>query len=179
MSKRKIIGFCILVALLVVALGVSVSSYAYLRIQTSQINSNVVKTLDCLSISITGSNDINLTNAYAISDTEGKATTPYTFTVKNNCTTSVSATIKLEAQSDSTIDNKYIKYTFNESSSGTGMSYILGSSSKTLATNVTLGNKASKTYALRLWIDKDATYDKAGNGRKYSGKIKIEAVPNN
>ena len=178
MSKRKIIGFCILVALLVVALGVSVSSYAYLRIQTSQVNSNVVKTLKCLSISITGSNDINLTNAYAISDEEGKATTPYTFTVKNDCTTSVSATIKLEAQSDSTINNNYIRYTFNESS-GTVTPATLGSSSKTLATNVTLGNMASKTYDLRLWIIESATYAQAGGGKKYSGKIKIEAVPNN
>ena len=178
MSKRKIIGFCILVALLVVALGVSVSSYAYLRIQTSQVNSNVVKTLKCLSISITGSNDINLTNAYAISDEEGKATTPYTFTVKNDCTTSVVATIKLKSQSNSTLDYQYIKYAFNNILEDNQTVAILNEETKILATNIILDSEASKTYELRLWVDEDTTWEN-GKDKIYSGKIEIDAVPNN
>ncbi len=178
MNNRKIITFGIVITLLVIAVGASVSSYAYLRTQVSQTKNNAVTTLNCLSVSLSGSNDISLTNAYAISDTDGKAKTPYTFTITNNCTTSVAATISLVAQSDSTINTSYVRYAFNLSG-GTVTSATLGSSSKVLASNVTLGSKASKTYQLRLWIIESATYAQAGGGKKYSGKIKVDAVPNN
>ncbi len=178
MSKRKIISFCILVVLLIVVLGVTVSSYAYLRTQTSQSNSNIIKTLECLSVSITGNNEINLINAYAISDEEGKATTPYTFTVKNDCTTSVVATIKLKSQSNSTLDYQYIKYAFNNTLEDNQTVAILNEETKILASNVILDNEASKTYELRLWIDEDTTWEN-GKDKIYSGKIEIEAVPNN
>jgi hypothetical protein len=178
MSKRKIIGLCILVVLFTVVLGVTVSSYAYLRIQTTQSNSNTVKTLECLSVSITGNNEINLTNAYAISDDKGKETTPYTFTVKNDCTTSVIATIKLKAQSTSTLGYQYIKYAFNNTQESNQTVAILNEETKILASNVVLDNKASKTYELRLWIDEDTTWEN-GKDKIYSGKIEVEAVPNN
>ena len=65
-------------------------TYAIFRKITIQNTTNIMSTLDCINISITGNNSaLSLNNAYPLTDKEGLKQTPYRFTVKNNCDTHV------------------------------------------------------------------------------------------
>ena len=87
------------------------ATYAIFRISATQSSENMISTLDCIDISITGNTDaLSLTNSYPMNDAEGSTQLPYRFTVQNNCSTFVEYQIIMSVEQSSTITNKeYIK----------------------------------------------------------------------
>ncbi len=94
-SKEKVVVVFILL-LIMISLGVS---YAYWSLVNTQIDDNLVSSA-CLSISFTGENDISLSGTYPMKDEKliefFKTTTPYHFTITNECDTETNVVINLE-----------------------------------------------------------------------------------
>ncbi len=80
-NKKTVIAIISVVAVILILIGVT---YSYWLVTKEQQRENVISSA-CLDISMTGSNDINLTSQYPMSDEDGMSTKPYKFTVTNNC----------------------------------------------------------------------------------------------
>ncbi len=89
------------------------SSYALWKVEFEQDSENVIKT-GCFDVTLEDAADsksINLEKAYPISDEQGLASTPYKFTVKNNCTIDAEYTLylnvlKVDANSETDVNSK-------------------------------------------------------------------------
>jgi len=97
-KKKYILGVSILLISLV-TIGIS---YAYWMLTLKQEDKNII-TSDCFKIEFVGENDINLTNAYPMQDSElysfYESATPYHFTITNTCESNASGVINLETLS--------------------------------------------------------------------------------
>ncbi len=162
-NKKTLIAIISVVAVVLVLIGVT---YAYWLVTKEQQGENVISSA-CLDISLNGSGDINLPDQYPMSDEEGLKTTPYIFTVTNNCNTSIDYQINLETlgSEENTIIPSAIKVSLNDNKSllsengevtptlsdaFTARKLLVGTLSSASTTNNAI------TYNLRLWIDKDA-----------------------
>ena len=159
-KKKKIILIIVILLVMMTVIGVS---YAYWLLTFSSHNPSKLVT-SCLNLSLTNEkNDINLTKAYPISDTEGKKLTPYSFTITNTCDLFLSYTVNLEVLNESTMPYKYIKAMVNNEAitklkdlEDTQTTLDNASSSKVLFKG-TLGSGDSADYNIRLWMDEDVT----------------------
>ena len=159
-KKKKIILIIVILLVMMTVIGVS---YAYWLLTFSSHNPSKLVT-SCLNLSLTNEkNDINLTKAYPISDTEGKKLTPYSFTITNTCDLFLSYTVNLEILNESTMPYKYIKAMVNNEAiaklkdlEDTQTTLENASSSKVLFKG-TLGSGDSADYNIRLWMDEDVT----------------------
>jgi hypothetical protein len=88
------------------------TSYALWSINHTQVNKNDLAT-GCFSTTFTEANDINLSNAFPVTDTDGKKLTPYTFTITNTCTIAANYQINLEVLNTTTAGAAYIKTELN------------------------------------------------------------------
>ena len=180
--RKLILSFLILF----VFIGVT---YAYIRFEAEQKDVNAIASL-CLKVSLeeqTGS-DIKLTEAFPITDVEGKKLSPYVFTITNKCDTGILYEVNLDILSDindnNTLGLSYIKYMLNDDEPG-----ILNNretvskinkdafTSKQLKT-AELRGKESITYKLRLWMDYDTTLEEGAN-KTFKSKIAVKAVSKN
>lgn len=191
---KMTLGILTIMILITITIG---TSYSYYSISDEQTTSNELITA-CFDISYDdqdGSNAISLNSdgAYAYPMSEitalGKLT-PYTFTIKNNCTSANNnginyvVTLNTLTTTPSTLTN-YIRYKLNTSTIE-GTSALLTTSPYDLNTNVKLsedidtsyslasGNIAageSITYSLYLWIDENAGNDIMGTN--FTGKVLV------
>lgn len=86
-KKDKYIFFAIALVVAVIIIGIS-GTYAFFSVSTTHTSTlaNISSKLDCINISYSEANTINLDYNYPISDTYALANvTPVTVTVKNNC----------------------------------------------------------------------------------------------
>ena len=178
-NKKTLITITSIVAVLLVIIGVT---YAYWLVTKNQTNSNVIGA-GCLDISLNGEkNDIELTEQFPLSDTDGMKLVPYEFTVTNNCNTSVDYQVNLESigeESTSIIPEALkvalgdkigllgSKKTTETTLSGAYESRILGMSR--LAAKGETGS--SDTYELRIWIDRDAPISE--QNKTFTSKISV------
>jgi hypothetical protein len=123
----------------------------------------------CFSIDFTESgSNINLTNAYPISDTKGLTKTPYTFTIKNTCTIAANASIAINPLKTSTFDLSYVKASYKEANDTSNTTKILNqftqgtiasddttSASSYILTTTYLKQNATKTYSVWMWLDEN------------------------
>ena len=179
----------VIVAVLVIALG----SYAYWQITRKQQNRNVVGTA-CLNISFSESNDINLVNQYPMTDEEGAGTTPYTFTITNECNAPVNYVVGLESiEDENTSFGDYLNYSYlrlqlnnesaltygslNDLTNDSPRNYTLRATKK--IKEGTLGANDDVTYELRLWIDEDTPAqnndETLNTGKYFFGKVIVTA----
>ncbi len=177
MNKRKLL----IVIGIFLCLSVLISvSYAYYIFNVSQNGVNALRT-DCFRLEFNDANSINLQSAIPLTEEEGSATTPYTFTIKNVCNKDADYTINLETINNSTIDLDAVRFKLNNR-----RSKILGdmndldsslfvnnnvSSSKTLYTDYLTPNE-SKTFNFRVWIDEEATAEQSAN-KTFESKIVV------
>ena len=106
MTKKNII-FLSVSLILIILLGIGVS-YSMWNISVSQDTNNTAYT-ECFDLSITNKeNNINLDNAYPISNDKGKSLTPYTFTVTNESDATIPLYFTLN-QGINTFENLYFK----------------------------------------------------------------------
>ncbi len=185
-NKKTIIAIISVVAVILVLIGVT---YAYWLVTKEQQGENVISSA-CLDISLNGSGDINLPNQYPMSDEDGMETTPYTFTITNNCTTSIEFHLNLESigESATAISASAIKAAINTNKPKRLYEYVGAEPTLSEAyESYTLlyGELAGKsddttedevTYNLRLWIDKDAPISEAN--KTFTSKITVSVGQN-
>ena len=183
MTKKNII-FLSVSLILILLLGIGVS-YSMWNISVSQDTNNTAYT-ECFDLSITNKeNNINLDNAYPISNDKGKSLTPYTFTVTNTCDITTQYNINLEVLNNSTLSSKFIDVMF-EGNMNLLSSYDITDKvntssieSRKLTTGI-LKAKESKDYSLRLWIDYNTTLEDLNNEIKsFKSKIVVVGKPIN
>ena len=162
-------------------LGVGIS-YAWWRLSFVQDKANTAVS-KCLKLELANqSNEINLTNMYPISDEEGRALTPFTFTLKNTCSMSAKYTLNLEMLEGTTLNSNYLAVLVNNkdikllSSYNTATTVIDGSiESRTLDTGI-LAPNGSKNYSISLWMDKSVTLSDDAQNKIFKSKVVVDAV---
>ena len=156
-SKKILLLLGGLIGLLLV-IGVS---YAVWRLYLSQTNTSKLLST-CFQMELTDQDDINLENSYPITDSEGKSLTPYQFTITNKCDGNAAYQVNLEILNTSTLTNMdYIKVMLDDGdplimSSYTETTPILSNTTKAYKIKTgTLGARESKSYNVRIWMDKN------------------------
>ena len=173
-----VFGIICVVGLLVVGI-----SYAWWRLSFVQDKANTAVS-KCLKLELANqSNEINLTNMYPISDEEGRALTPFTFTLKNTCSMSAKYTLNLEMLEGTTLNSNYLAVLVNNkdikllSSYNTATTVVKGSTeSRTLDTGILTPN-GSKDYSISLWMDKSVTLSDDAQNKVFKSKVVVDAVP--
>ena len=157
-------------------------SYAWWRLSFVQDKANTAVS-KCLKLELANqSNEINLTNMYPISDEEGRALTPLTFTLKNTCSMSAKYTLNLEMLEGTTLNSNYLAVLVNNkdikllSSYNTATTVAKGSTeSRTLDTGVLQAN-SSKDYSISIWMDKSVTLSDDAQNKVFKSKVVVDAV---
>ncbi len=156
-------------------------SYAWWRLSFVQDKANTAVS-KCLKLELANqANEINLTNMYPISDEEGKALTPLTFTLKNTCSMSAKYTLNLEMLEGTTLNSNYLAVLVNNkdikllSSYNTAITVVKGSTeSRTLDTGVLQAN-GSKDYSISIWMDKNVTLADDAQNKTFKSKVVVDA----
>jgi hypothetical protein len=187
MKKRYQISLVLLAVLLCSSIMLG-TSYSLFTASHTQTNANNLNT-GCFTFNFTeGTNNINLTNTYPISDTKGLKTTPYTFTIHNTCSIAAKTNIALDTINTSTLNRSYLKVAtqttgLEDLNKGILSSYTAGQvqdaatmSDAYIIKSDTLAANETKSYSIWLWMDEAVGND--AQGKTYTGKVVIseEAV---
>ena len=168
-----------LFALALVLVLLIAGSYAWLTLQVTGNKTNILRagTLK-LTLDDTTSNGILLEKAVPMSDTKGKTTTEYTFTLQNSGST-VGYTIYLDdvalSDGETQLEDSKVKYQLVKNGEET-VALLSSLEDKAIDTG-TIGTNKTNTYSLRVWIDSDA-----GNevmGKILSKELRVEATQTN
>ena len=170
-STKKL--FALVFTLLLLIAG----SYAWLTLQVTGNKTNILRagTLK-LTLDDTTSNGILLEKAVPMSDTKGKTTTEYTFTLQNSGSIASDYKIYLDdvALSDGEIRLEDSKVKYQLTKNGEETVDLLDSLDDKVLDSGTIGTNKTNTYSLRVWIDSDA-----GNevmGKILSKELRVEAT---
>ena len=162
-------------------------SFAWFRLYLSQSENNTLASRTCFSTTLTEeTSKIALTDEFPIVDEKGLKKTPFTFTVKNNCSSYVKMYITIDSTyrtstSSSYLKDDYIKVNLSPKGTTDNNSVILGKQSLTDLDNnskgyilINTGLKANeeKSYDLRIWMDSAVTAEQ-GLNKVWSGKIVV------
>mgnify|MGYP000050353531 FL=1 len=132
-----------------------------------------------LKVDFTEGNYINMNNAIPMSDSNGKETTPYTFTITNSGTIDAYYTISTEDDVSNTLDTNYLKMKITSSDgydSGVIKINDLSSKSYRIVDDKILKTGHSVTYKLYMWISEEA--DNSIQGKIYKSKIVVNSASN-
>ena len=168
-------------------------SFAWFRLYLSQSENNTLASRTCFNTTLTEeTSKIALTDEFPIVDAKGLKKTPFTFTVKNNCSSYVKMYITIESTyrtstSSSYLKDNYIKVNLSPKGTTDNNSVILGKQSLTDLDNnskgyilINTGLKANeeKSYDLRIWMDEAVTAEQ-GLNKSWSGKIVVVTSASN
>ena len=182
--KRRLTLYYSLLVTIICIIGVS---FAWFRLYLSQQEDNTLASRTCFSTTLTEENSkIELTDAFPITDAKGLKQTPFTFTVKNNCSGYVKMYITIDSTyrtstSSSYLNDKYIKVNISPKGTTKNPSLILGEQTLTELEDsskgyiiIESGLKANeeKSYDLRIWMDSAVTTEE-GLNKTWSGKIVV------
>ena len=165
-SKSRILLIStIIIFILTIFIG---TSYSLWQTINTQKDNNVVTT-SCFDIEFSDGNNINIENAYPISDDKGLQKVPYSLKLKNNCELGSSFKIVVNPLKSNTLDNQFIKLaikendnlkftpkTINELQVNNEYDTSKYSSSYTILED-NLYSKQEKEYKIYLWMNIDAT----------------------
>ena len=166
-NKKKIIIVVIVLAISLIGFSLLNSTYSLFYHEDVASNSDNYST-GLLSITATGKGDsISLTNTLPMSDTEGAATTAYTFTIKNIGNLDYKFNVKLLSTGDSstTIDSQYIKVKVDNDSVTT----LSSLSNSIIKNNITLSAGQSIDISIRVWLSSDTPNTQIG--KTFNSKI--------
>lgn len=183
MKKKNIFSliiFCLIIILVSIGL-----SYAYWRFIYIADKANTA-TSGCFNIELTDQKDeINLTNAYPITDAEGLKLKPFSFTLKNTCSFFAHYYVNLEMLEGTTLNIKWVATKVNSDAITTLDKY------KTTATTMT-GSTESRTiaegylgaddtvdYTVSFWMDEDATINDDVMNKVFKSKVVVVSEPSN
>ena len=183
-KKKRLKSYYGLLVTLICIVGVS---FAWFRLYLSQSENNVISTRTCFDTTLTeDTSKITLTDAFPISDEDGLKQTPFTFTLKNNCSSYVKVYITInskyrESTSTSYLKDDYVKANLSAKGTTTGQSTLLANDQLIDLENnnkgyilVSTGLKANeeKSYDLRVWVDSETTLEQ-GLNKSWEGKIVV------
>ena len=166
-NKKKIIIVVIVLAISLIGFSLLNSTYSLFYHEDIASNSDNYST-GLLSITATGKGDsISLTNTLPMSDTEGAATTAYTFTIKNIGNLDYKFKVKLLSTGDSstTIDSQYIKVKVDNDSVTT----LSSLSNSIIKNNITLSAGQSIDISIRVWLSSNTPNTQIG--KVFNSKI--------
>ena len=168
-------------------------SYAWFRLYLRQSENNKIASRNCFSTSLTeDSAKIDLVDAVSMYDEEGLEETPFTFTIKNNCSGYVKAYITIDSQYRESSSNSYLKDDFvkvNLSPKGTTNSPSVVLTDKNLIdldnsrkgyliVDVGLNSNEERSFDLRIWMDSETTKEE-GLNKTWLGKIVVVTQASN
>ncbi len=170
------------------------SSFAWWTSTAEQQGMNQIQS-DCLSLILENESDaIHLEKAYPITDEEAQKLTPYSFTIKNKCNTTLNFSLKLEKLKESSenekniLDSKYVAVELNG-----GQKQILSEYPSDVTTysgddytsieakdlmNGTLKGQESREFKLKLWMDEDVTVNDDAMNKNFISKIVVDGKMN-
>ena len=177
-SKFNLIIICLVITLVSIGL-----SYAYWRF--TFINDNANKgTSGCFNIELAEEKDeINLTNAYPITDAEGLKLKPYSFTLRNSCSIFAHYYVNLEMLEGTTLNSKWVATKVNSDAITTLDKYKTATTTMTGSTEARtiaegyLGTDDTVDYTLSFWMDEDATINDDVMNKVFKSKIVINSEP--
>ena len=183
-DKKKIKIYFSLLVTVICLIGVS---YAFFQLFLKQSDNNTLVSRTCFDTSLTEDTEkIVLENAYPIVDSEGLKGTPFTFTLKNNCSSYIRLYITIDSEHRGNLgtkylDDNYIKVNISPKGTTSGQSVVLGSKKLTdldnsrkgyIIINTGLQANEEKSFDLRLWMDEAVTLEQ-GLGKSWEGKIVV------
>ena len=177
-KKKKIT--VIIISVLIVLILLLALTYAYFSTQLSGTE-QIVKVGELELVLDETSEGISLDNAVGISDSKGISLEGSTFELINNGSNGSNAvdyTIYLDdntiGETDTRIDDKYLKYNLNKNGLDSGATLLtkIGSNPNRVLDSGTIEGKGTNTYKLNLWItdEVDGNY----SGQVFSGKLRVE-----
>ena len=173
-NKRIVILIILILISIITLIG---SSYALLT--KSFKGDKLSMQVGTLKVDFTEGNAINMNNTIPMSDTDGLATTPYTFTITNSGTIDAYYTVSNEEDSSNTLDTTYLKMKITSDDgydSGIVTLKSLGSKTYRIIDEKILKTNKSITYKLYLWISGEAGNDIQDN--TYKSKIVVNSTSN-
>ena len=174
-KKKKVT--VIIISVLIVLILLLALTYAYFSTQLNGTD-NIVKVGELELVLDETSEGISLDNAVGISDSKGMSLDGSTFELINNGSNAVDYTIYLDdntvGETDTKIDDKYLKYNLNKNGTDSGATLLtkIGSNPNRVLDSGTIEGKSTNTYKLNLWItdEVDGNY----SGQVFSGKLRVE-----
>ena len=177
-SKFSLIIICLIITLVSIGL-----SYAYWRFTFISDNANK-GTSGCFNIELAEEKDeINLTNAYPITDAEGLKLKPYSFTLKNSCSIFAHYYVNLEMLEGTTLNSKFIATKINSDAITTLDKYKTAATTMTGSTEARtiaegyLGAGDSIDYTVSFWMDEDVTINDDAMNKVFKSKIVTVSEP--
>ena len=195
-KKRKDNKVAAIVAVIAIALvAVIGASYAFFT-QTFTGTATDTITAGQLNVTLSGNTDVNIQKAFPVTKSYAlQEYDPFTFTITNEGSVDASVDVSLTPQSGNTIGTQYIRYALYEGTDAEHGTLVTAapfpaSGDLTVATGLRLDNHgykdganendpqaaSAKTYALYLWIDKDATMEQVQNNQTFAAKVSIDAI---
>ena len=183
-DKKKVKIYYSLLITVICIIGVT---YALFQLFLKQSDNNTLVSRTCFDTSLTEDTEkIVLENAYPIVDSEGLKGTPFTFTLKNNCSSYIRLYITIDSEhrgnlGTTYLDDNYIKVNISPKGTTSEQSVVLGSKKLTdldnnrkgyIIVNTGLQANEEKSFDLRLWMDEAVTLEQ-GLGKSWEGKIVV------
>ena len=156
MSNKKITGIIAIIIVSIISLiGTSVS----FLMSTVKGDKTVSIQTGVLKIDYDEGNEIDLEEAFPMSDMRGQRTTPYTFTVRNTGDLKAYYTISFEEDENNTLDNNEVKYRLqgdNGYDSGVQIVGEQGSGTFPITEERSLKVGEEVNYTLHIWLREEA-----------------------
>ena len=175
MKNKKVM--ILVISILIILILLLVLSYAFFKTQLSGTE-GIVKVGELELVLNETSEGIKLDNAIGLSDSEGLSLDSSTFKLINNGSKAVDYIIYLDdntiGDTDTRIDDKYLKYNLNKNGKNTGPTLLtsVGSNKNRVLDSGTIEGKGTNEYSLNLWITSDV--DGNYSGQVFSGKLRVE-----
>ena len=184
-TPNKYHVFMLVLTCCVVGLSMIGVSYAYWKFTYIAEKTNNA-TSGCFNIELTDQKDeINLTNAYPITDAEGLKLKPFSFTLRNTCSIFAHYYVNLEMLEGTTLNSKWVATKINSDAITTLDKYkttittMTGSTeSRTIAEGY-LGSDDSVDYTVSFWMDEDATINDDVMNKVFKSKVVVVSEPGN
>lgn len=153
------------------------SSYALLTIQLKGEETNRV-TIGTFDIQFKEGMSLNLSNEKPLSEAQGLAQDPYSFTIKNAGTVDAKYRIYLEGkEEDNQISKNYLRLAYQKKDATPKVIRLSDlDENLTLVSEVSLKAGESDTWEIRFWLDQDAP--NSFQGKNFSFKVQVEAIQN-
>ena len=180
-SKKKLIITSIsIIAVCIAFIGLSYAYWYVRNIQDTTSNA----TTGCFQVELTNqSGEINLDNAYPITDEEGLKLKPFSFTIHNTCSIFAHYYVNVELLEGTTLNSHYVATRVNNEeiktldSFNTAVTTIDNSVSSYTVAEGYLGADDQEDYSISLWIDEDVTVDDDIFGKIFKSKVVVNSEP--
>lgn len=169
MKKKNIIKISAIVfSIILVIVAITTTTQSYFNKDNYAKNPTEYQT-GLLSIeAVSKSNNISLSNALPMSDTEGEQTDPYVFTIRNNGNVDYKFNVKLLSTSDNTFSPEYIKIKIDDEEVKT----LSSLTDSIIKKDIILPAGETIDITLRVWLSSDTKNTEIG--KTFNSKIVID-----